>query len=48
MERYFKVTPPTIHDMILTLERKGLITRTAGMARSIRLLMPPDYLPKLE
>jgi len=30
LERYFKTTPPTIHQMILKLEEKGLITRVPG------------------
>lgn len=36
MQRYFNVTPPSVHQMVLTLERRGLITRAAGQARSIR------------
>ena len=47
MQGYFGVTPPTIHQMVLTLERNGLIERTAGKARSIRLLLPRDELPDL-
>lgn len=47
MERYFQVTPPTIHQMILTLEKKGLIARTPAQARSIRLLVDPDDVPRL-
>lgn len=47
MERYFQVTPPTIHQMVLTLEKKGLISRTPGQARSIRLLVDPDAIPRL-
>src|SRR5712691_13264031 len=35
LQRYFGVTPPSIHNMILTLERRGLITRTPGRALSI-------------
>jgi repressor LexA len=35
MERYFRVTPPTIHQMILKLEEKGLISQVLGLARSI-------------
>ena len=30
MERYFAVTPPSVHQMVLTLESKGLISRTPG------------------
>jgi hypothetical protein len=48
MERYFQVSPPAIHEMIKTLERNGLIERTPGKARSIRLLVQPEHLPRLE
>jgi repressor LexA len=48
LERYFQVSPPAIHDMIRTLERKGFIERTPGKARSIRLLVQPENLPRLE
>jgi DNA-binding MarR family transcriptional regulator len=48
IQQYFEVTPPTVHDMIMTLERRGLIARTAGVARSIRLLVPLEDLPDLE
>ena len=48
MERYFGVTPPSVHQMILTLETKGLIDRTPGLGRSIRLLIPREDLPDLE
>jgi DNA-binding MarR family transcriptional regulator len=48
MQAYFGVTPPTVHQMVLSLERNGLITRTPGQARSIRLLLPRDELPDLE
>jgi len=40
LERYFRVSPPAIHDTIKTLERNGLIERTPRQARSIRLLVP--------
>jgi LexA DNA binding domain-containing protein len=48
LERYFRVSPPSIHEMIKTLERNGLIERTPGKARSIRLLVQPEHLPRLE
>jgi repressor LexA len=48
LERYFRVSPPAIHDMIKTLERNGLIERTPGQARSIRLRVQPRHLPRLE
>ena len=47
LERYFRVSPPSIHEMIKTLERNGLIERTPGQARSIRLLVLPKHLPRL-
>ena len=46
--RYFRISPPAAHQMVLTLDSKGLIERTAGRARSIRLLLPRDELPDLE
>jgi DNA-binding MarR family transcriptional regulator len=48
MEEYFKTTPPSVHQMILTLEGRGLITRTPGAARSIRLTLERPELPDLE
>jgi Mn-dependent DtxR family transcriptional regulator len=47
-QRYFKVTPPTVHQMILTLARLGFITRSPGQARSIRLNVQPEEIPRLE
>ena len=47
MQRHFQVTPPSVHQMVLTLERAGLITRTPGVARSIELLVRPEDLPIL-
>lgn len=48
MQVYFRVSPPSVHQMILTLEKKGFITREPGMARSIRIKVPADELPCLE
>jgi len=47
MRRHFKVTAPTVHQMVLTLERNGLIKREPGVARSIQLLVAPEALPIL-
>ena len=47
MQRHFRVTPPTVHQMVLTLERAGLIRRQPGVARSIELLIDPENLPVL-
>jgi hypothetical protein len=48
LERYFQVSPPSVHEMIKTLERNGLIERTPGQARSIRLCVQPENLPRLK
>jgi repressor LexA len=48
IQRYFKVTPPTVHSMVLTLERRGLITRAVGQARSIGVVLSAGQLPPLD
>ena len=48
MQRFFGVTPPSVHQMVLTLEGRGLIARTVGAARSIRVLVPAEHLPSLQ
>lgn len=48
LERYFKVAYSSIHQMILTLEKRGLITRTPGEARSIHLLLSRKEIPDLK
>ncbi len=48
MQTYFRVSPPSVHRMILTLEAKRLIERTPGQARSIRLLLAREDLPDLD
>ena len=48
MQRFFQITAPSVHSMVLTLERRGLIQRVPGQARSITLLVPPESLPALK
>jgi DNA-binding MarR family transcriptional regulator len=48
MQRFFAVTAPSVHQMVITLERTGLIRRQPGLARSIELLVEPDCLPRLQ
>ena len=48
MQRYFKTTPPTVHNMIVQLENKGFIHKKPYEPRSIRLLLSPKELPELE
>ena len=45
---YFRVTPPSAHGMVVKLEELGLITREAGVARSMRVAIPQESLPELE
>jgi Mn-dependent DtxR family transcriptional regulator len=45
--RHFQVSPPSVHQMVLTLERAGLIRRQPGVARSVELLVAPEDLPVL-
>jgi repressor LexA len=44
---YFNVSPPTVHIMIVSLERAGLIGRLPGQVRSISLRLPRNQLPDL-
>ena len=48
MQKYFKTTPPTVHGMVVQLEKKGFIEKKANQPRSIRLLLPREELPDLE
>jgi len=47
-QRFFEVTPPTVHQMIVELERRGLITRVRGQPRTIRVTVREDELPRLQ
>lgn len=48
MATYFGVSPPSVHQMVVTLENRGLLQRTPGQARSLRILIPSKELPNLE
>jgi len=48
MRRYFRVSPPAVHEMVMMLERQGFIAREPGRPRSIRLLLTRAELPDLE
>jgi repressor LexA len=48
MQHYFRVSPPSVHQMIVALEARGLIARRPSQARSIQLLIPREELPDLE
>jgi Mn-dependent DtxR family transcriptional regulator len=42
MQHHFRVTPSSVHQMVLNLENAGLIEPTPGADRSIRVLVQPE------
>jgi repressor LexA len=48
MQQYFRISAPSIHQMVLMLDKRGFIERVPRKARSIRLLLSRDQLPDLE
>ena len=48
MQRHFKVSPPSVHQMVLALERRGFIERIPGQPRSISVLLSKEKLPEFE
>ena len=48
IQSYFGVSAPSVHMMIVTLTKRGLVDRIPYTARSIRVLLPLDQLPLLE
>ena len=47
LRRFFRVTAPSVHRMVIELEQRGLLRRVPRTARSIELLVPPEELPIL-
>ncbi len=45
--RYFQVTPPTAHLMIVKLEQLGLIAKQPGVARSVQVTIAKEDIPEL-
>lgn len=48
IQRYFEVSPPSVHQMILTLEKLSLIKRKPRTSRSLEVLLPVEQLPNLK
>jgi Mn-dependent DtxR family transcriptional regulator len=48
MQRFFNVSPPSVHRMLVELEKKQLIRRTPRQPRSITTLVQPSQLPTLQ
>lgn len=47
-QRYFSVTAPTVHQMILQLEKIKLIERKPNTSRALKLLISEEHLPRLK
>jgi repressor LexA len=47
-QRFFRVTPPAVHQMVIELEKRGLISRVPGEPRTIKVTLPDDDLPRLQ
>jgi DNA-binding MarR family transcriptional regulator len=47
IQSFFRVTPPTVYQMLLTLEKAGLISRKPGVPRSVTVLANREHLPRL-
>jgi len=47
LQQYFRVSPPSVHQMVVTLERAGFIKRQPRVARSIEVLLDPKHPPEL-
>jgi DNA-binding MarR family transcriptional regulator len=48
LQAYFRVSPPSVHEMLKTLTRRRFIKRMPGVGRSITLQLRPDQIPALE
>jgi len=47
MQKFFDVSPPSVHRMLVELESKKLIERKPRQARSIRVLLSSHQVPTL-
>ena len=47
IQAYFKTTSPSVHQMVVKLAEKGLISRIPHIPRSIKILVPPNQIPGL-
>jgi DNA-binding MarR family transcriptional regulator len=45
---FFKLSPPSVHQMILTLEKHGFISRVPGQARSVKIILTDDELREVK
>jgi len=47
IQAYFRTTPPSVHQMVMKLAEKGLISKIPYTPRSIKVLVPLDQIPEL-
>lgn len=47
LQRYFNVSPPSVHRMIIELEKKNLIERQRGKSRTLKVKLTQAQLPQL-
>jgi repressor LexA len=47
IQQYFRVSRPSVHQMMLTPERAGFIARQPGVPRSIEMRIAPQQPPAL-
>jgi repressor LexA len=45
MQRYFRVSAPSVHEMVAAVEAKGLISRLSGQPPTIRVQLPVEEIP---
>lgn len=48
LQRFFRVSPSSVHNMVVKLHENGLISRAPGNPRTMRVLLPREQLPDLE
>ena len=48
LQRFFKVSPPSVHQMLIELEKKKLIHRIPRQPRSVSVLLQQSELPVLQ
>lgn len=48
MMKYFRVSPPAVHGMVVKLEQQGLVKRERGVPRSVRVVISEEKIPPLE
>jgi len=47
-QKHFRVSPPSVHNMIMKLYERGFISREPGQSRSIKLLVDREHIPDLD